>query len=147
MKCGYEHYEQLYILPSRWLSLLQFEKIGEEIYKILQDAYCTPLEFLLRKTLTFGIPKSTVLVIIFRVLFGCSHSKMWGKNSLSICRDSKLHLKKGQDHLIMKRWTMELLRHLLIMKRHPNLRTFREKYQCQIRRIYEDEMWSYYRGG
>ena len=55
--------------------------------------------------------------------------------------------KKGQDHLIMKRRTMELLRRLLIMKQHPNLRKVLGKYQCQIRRIYEDEMLSYYRGG
>ena len=34
LKCGYEHYEHLYILPSRWLCLLQFETISEEIYKI-----------------------------------------------------------------------------------------------------------------
>ena len=29
LKCGNEHYEHLYILPSRWLYLLQFEKIGD----------------------------------------------------------------------------------------------------------------------
>ena len=29
---------------------------------------------------------------------------------------------KGQDHLIKKVRTMELLRRLLIMKQHPNLR-------------------------
>ena len=26
LNCGYEKYEQLYILPSRWLYLLQLEK-------------------------------------------------------------------------------------------------------------------------
>ena len=26
LKCGYEHYEHLYILPSIWLYLLQFKK-------------------------------------------------------------------------------------------------------------------------
>ena len=41
-KCGNEHYEHLYILPSRWLCLLKFETIGEEIYANLQNAYCTP---------------------------------------------------------------------------------------------------------
>ena len=67
MQCGHANYKHLYILPSRWLYLLQFEKIGEEIYENLQNAYCTPLEFLLRIFSTIGIPKSTVLVIIFRV--------------------------------------------------------------------------------
>ena len=32
-KCGNEHYENLYILPSRWLCLLQFETIGENFFK------------------------------------------------------------------------------------------------------------------
>ena len=36
LKCGNELYEHLYILPSRWLYLLQFEEIGEEIYEHLQ---------------------------------------------------------------------------------------------------------------
>ena len=45
LKCGNEHYEHLYIFPSRWLCLLQFETIGEEIYENLQNAYFTPLEF------------------------------------------------------------------------------------------------------
>ena len=45
LKCGNEHYEYLYILPLRWLYLLQFERIGEEIYENLQNAYCTPLAF------------------------------------------------------------------------------------------------------
>ena len=49
LKCGNEHYEHLYILPSRWLYLPQFEKIGEEIYENLQNAYCTPLEFFVEK--------------------------------------------------------------------------------------------------
>ena len=34
LKCGYKHFEHLYILLSRWLYLPQFEKIGEEIYEI-----------------------------------------------------------------------------------------------------------------
>ena len=45
LKCDNEHYEHLYVFPSRWLCLLQFETIGEEIYENLQNAYCTPLEF------------------------------------------------------------------------------------------------------
>ena len=35
LKCGNGNYEHLYILPSRWLCLLQFETIGEEIYENL----------------------------------------------------------------------------------------------------------------
>ena len=43
LKCGYEHCEHLYILPSRWLYSLHFEKIAEEIDKNLQNAYCMAL--------------------------------------------------------------------------------------------------------
>ena len=35
LKCGNKHYKHLYILPSRWLWLIQFETIGEEIYENL----------------------------------------------------------------------------------------------------------------
>ena len=49
LKCVNEHYEHLYIFPSRWLCLLQFETIGEKIYENLQNAYCTPLEFFTEK--------------------------------------------------------------------------------------------------
>ena len=34
---------------------------------------------------------------------------------------------KGQDHIIMKGWTMELLRRLLFMKRHQTLRNVSEQ--------------------
>ena len=49
LKCGNKYYYHLYILTSRWLCLLQFETIGEEIYENLQNAYCTPLEFFVEK--------------------------------------------------------------------------------------------------
>ena len=54
---------------------------------------------------------------------------------------------KGQDHLIMKGRRMELLRRILIIKRHPKLRKVSEKFQFQIRHTYEDEMSIDYRGG
>ena len=57
MKCGNEHYEHLYIFPSRWLYLLQFEKIGEEIYENLQNAYCTPLGFFVEKKFDIWDPE------------------------------------------------------------------------------------------
>ena len=57
MKCGNEHYEHLYILHSRWLCLLQCETIGEEIYENLQNAYCTPLEFFVKKKVDIWYPE------------------------------------------------------------------------------------------
>ena len=49
LKYGNEHYEYLYILPSRWVCLLHFETIGEEIHENLQNAYCMPLEYFVEK--------------------------------------------------------------------------------------------------
>ena len=57
MKCGNEQYEHLYILPSIWLWLLQFETIDEEIYENLQNAYCTPLEFFVEKIFDIWDPE------------------------------------------------------------------------------------------
>ena len=45
-KCGVdESYDHLYILPSKWIDLLKYENIGDEIYENLQNTCCTPLEF------------------------------------------------------------------------------------------------------
>ena len=55
---GDDNIEHLYILPSIWLYLLQFEEIGEEIYEHLQNSYCTPLEFFVEKNFDIWDPKT-----------------------------------------------------------------------------------------
>ena len=55
-KCGNELYEHLYILPSKWIYLLKFEKIGEEIYENLQNTYFTPLEFFVEENFDIWDP-------------------------------------------------------------------------------------------
>ena len=47
---------------------------------------------------------------------------MCEKNNINLQSFEMLVQEKGQDHLMKKVITMELLRRLLIMKRHPNLR-------------------------
>ena len=48
---------------------------------------------------------------------------MRGKtNNIHMQTFEMLAQEKGQDHLIKKVITVEILRRLLIMKRHPNLR-------------------------
>ena len=42
---GNNNNEDLYILPLRWLFLLQFGKIGDAIYENFQNASCTPIKF------------------------------------------------------------------------------------------------------
>ena len=74
------NYEHLYILPSRWLCLLKFETIGEEVYKIWNFVLYANRVFCWEKILIFGIPKSTVLVIIFRIFIWLLSFKNAKKN-------------------------------------------------------------------
>ena len=76
---GDDNIEHLYILPSRWLYLLQFEDLSDEFYEKIQNASCTPIKFLLKNISTVGIPKPTVLVIIFRVFIWLLSFKNVGK--------------------------------------------------------------------
>ena len=57
LKCGNEQYEHLYILPSIWLCLLQFETIGEEIHENLQNLYCMPIDFFVEKSFEIWYPE------------------------------------------------------------------------------------------
>ena len=41
---GNNNIEQLYILPSRWLYLLQFEEFSDENFENFQNASCTPIK-------------------------------------------------------------------------------------------------------
>ena len=102
----------------------KFKKLVRKFMKIYKMPTVRHWSFLMRIFSTIGIPKSTVLLIIFRVFIWLLSIRNSGKKALSIFRVSKWYSKKGQDHLIMKQRTMELLRRLLILKRHPNLRKF-----------------------
>ena len=46
---GSDNIEQLYMLPSIWMDLLEYDIIGDKIREIFQNALCTPIEFLLKK--------------------------------------------------------------------------------------------------
>ena len=82
---GSDNIEQLYILPSRWLFLLKFDKIGDAIHGNFQNASCIPMQFLFRKIQTVGIPKPTVLVIIFVVFIWLLSFINAGGKTISIC--------------------------------------------------------------
>ena len=55
---GNDNIEHLYILPSRWLFLPQFEKIGDAIYEIFQTASCTPMKFFAEENFDSWHPKT-----------------------------------------------------------------------------------------
>ena len=46
---GIDNIEHLYILPSRWISLLKYDIIGDAIHEIFQNSIYTPIKFFLRK--------------------------------------------------------------------------------------------------
>ena len=95
-----------------------------EITKSFCNAYCTQKSFLLRKISRVGIPKSTFLVIIFRVFMWPLSLRNAGPRRIIHLQCSKIASKKRQDHLIKAWWTMELIFCLLIMKWHPRKRKF-----------------------
>ena len=55
---GSNNIEQLYILPSRWLFLLKFDKIGDAIHELFQNASCTPMQFFVEENLDSWHPKT-----------------------------------------------------------------------------------------
>ena len=103
-KCGGDkNYEHLYILPSKWIDLLKYEKNGDEILKVYKMPTVRHYCFLLRKLLTIGIPKSTVLVISFRVfIWLLSFKNAGGKSIIHLQSFEMLFQEKGQYHLIIK---------------------------------------------
>ena len=73
IKCGFLDTEHLFMIPKTWLEYLQYEEVDVDITENLYNTNCTPKYFLRRNISRVGIPESTVLVIIFRVLCGRSH--------------------------------------------------------------------------
>ena len=72
IKCGFLDTEHLFMIPKTWLECQQYADVYVEITQIFYNAYCTQNK-LLRKILRVGIPKFTVLVIIFIFLCGRFH--------------------------------------------------------------------------
>ena len=55
---GIGTFEQLYILPSRWISLLKYDIIGDAIRENLQNASCTPIKCFVEENLGNWHPKT-----------------------------------------------------------------------------------------
>ena len=65
IKCGFLDTENSFMSPKTWLEYQKYEDVHVAIMRNLYNSYCTPNVFLLRKISRVGIPKSTVLVVIF----------------------------------------------------------------------------------
>ena len=127
-KCGGDaNYEYLYILPSKWIDLLKYKIIGDEIYEHFQNAYCTPLEFLIEENFDIWHPKIHGPRNYLQSFYLADLIQKYGEKLIIHMHNFEMVFQeKGQNHLIMKVITMELLRHLLIMKRHRKLRKLLE---------------------
>ena len=97
---GFLDTEHLFMLHKNWLEYLQYEKVDVDIIEIYIMSTVRQSLFLLKKISIFGIPKSTVLVIIFRFF-------MWPLSLMNAGPISMIHLQwlemvyqKIQDNLI-----------------------------------------------
>ena len=109
--------EHLLVLPINLLNHCKAPDVIVEILENFYNAFRTPI-FLLRNISRVGIPKFTVLLIIFRFF-------MWPLSLINAVPQSIIHLQcikmlspKRQDHRLQARWTMEFFRHPLILSRH-----------------------------
>ena len=109
------------MLPKTWLEYQQYADVNVDIKQIFYNAYCIQKK-MLRNISRVGIPKSTVLVIIFRVFLWPLSLRNAGPRSIIHLQCFKMVSKKIRDHLIKARWTMELLCRLLILKWHTKKR-------------------------
>ena len=55
---GSNNIEQCYMLPSRWISLLEYDIIGDAIRENLQNSCCTPIEFFVEENIGNWHPKT-----------------------------------------------------------------------------------------
>ena len=87
-----------------------------------QNACCTPMQFFVKENLGGWHPKTHGPCNYLQSFYlAALIHKCGGKNNINLLRFEILLQAEGQDHLRKKVITMELLRRLMIMKRHPNL--------------------------
>ena len=110
-------------MPSQWIDLLKYKSISDEIYEILQNASCTPIKVFVEENFDSWHPKTHGPRNYLQSFYLAAHiQKCVKKNNIHLQSFEMLVQEKGQDYLIKKLVKMELLRCLLIMKRHPQLR-------------------------
>ena len=118
-----DNIEHLYILPSRWLYLLQFKEFSGAIYENFQNARCMPIKFFVEEDLDSWHPKTHCPCKYLQSFYLAALIHKCGKkNNIHLQSIDILVHAKGHDHLIKKVITMELLRRLLMMNSHQNIR-------------------------
>ena len=103
--------------------LLKFDKIGDAINENFQNASCMPIQFFVEENLDSWHPKNHGPQNYLQSFYLAALIHKCGeKNNTHFLRFEILLQAEGQDLLRKNVITMELLRRLLMMKRHPNIR-------------------------
>ena len=55
---GSDYIEHCYMLPSRWMDLLEYDIIGDKIGANFQNACCTPIEFFVEEKISNWHPRT-----------------------------------------------------------------------------------------
>ena len=125
---GSNNIEHCYVLPSIWMSLLEYDIIGDAIIEFFQNACCTPIEFFVEENLGYWHPKTHgPRNYLQSFYFAALIHKCRGKHNIHMLSIEILLETEGQDHFRKKMITMELLSRLLMMNSHPNIRKVMEK--------------------
>ena len=100
---GSDNIEHCYMLSSRWMSLLEYDIIGDAICENFQNACCTPIEFFVEENLGNWHPKThgprnyLQSFYLAALIHKCREEK-----KICICRDSKFYWKQ-KDKIISER--------------------------------------------
>ena len=125
---GDENYEHLYILPANWIDVLKYESISDEIYENLKMPAVRQLRFFVEENYDNWHPKTHLPRNYLQSFYLAALIQKCGEISIIHLQSFVLLFQeKGQDHLIKKVIIMEIICHLLIMKRNPNLRKVSEQ--------------------
>ena len=120
---GSDYIEHCYMLPSRWMDLLEYDIIGDAIREKVQNACCTPKDFFVEEKKgnwhprTHGPRNYLQSFYLAAIIHKCRE-----KINIHMLRFEILLQTERQDHFRKKMITMELLRRLLMMNSHPNIR-------------------------
>ena len=89
---GNSNIEHLYILPSRWLYLLQFEEFSDNIYEIFQNASCTPIKFFVEENFDSWHPKTKHKTYTVPVGQYTLHISVYEPKFLDMCHNALICL-------------------------------------------------------
>ena len=114
-------------MSSRWLFLLKFDNFGDAIHEIFQNASYTPIKFFVEENLVSWHPKTHGPRNYLQSFYLDAIIHKCRENNIHMLRFKILLQTEGQDNFRKKVITMELLRCLLMMNSHPNIRNIMGK--------------------